>query len=97
MEVLGGEVEGVDIGDGEGIIGKRASSSLARACGDGPYAPLPGRNTSTRICAVSSVLGISVDTNRPRSFASDADHSGHAVQSLKEVQCREGIMQGSNV
>ena len=52
MEVRGGKVEGVDIGEREGIVEETTSSSFAGAYGDEPYAPLPGRNASTCICAV---------------------------------------------
>ena len=52
MEVRGGKVEGVDIGEGEGAIDASSSSSDAGAYGSEPYAPLPGRNASTCICAV---------------------------------------------
>ena len=56
MEVRGGKVKGVDIGELEGIVEETASSSFAGAYGDEPYAPLLGRNTSTRICAVVSKI-----------------------------------------
>ena len=52
MEVLGIEGKGVDVGEGEGAIDASSSSSDAGACGSEPYAPLPGRNASTCICAV---------------------------------------------
>ena len=57
MEVLGIEGTDVVVGVGEGAIVASPSSSDAGAYGSEPYAPLPGRNASTCICAVVNVLG----------------------------------------
>ena len=53
IEVRGGcKIEGVKVGDGDVEAEKKAPSSSARAYGDEPYAPLPGRNRSECICEV---------------------------------------------